>query len=159
KIKAGEFSFPVQETTDLPVSDAYIQATKQYAEYVKLGANGELEGYVSGLPFPSLDSQDPQAGLKAAWNVRHRDFGDVVQIWNNFRLMTESGTAEREIENYYVVHYGMHRPVVDGTNPNKWESDGVLLKEFFHILAPFDLKNTMSIKLRYARDHVNDDNW
>ena len=159
KVKVGELFFTIQETTDLPVSDAYIQATKQYAEQVKLWANGELEGYVSGLPFPSLDSQDQQAGLKAAWNLRHRDFGDITQVWNTFRLVTESGAAEREIENYYVVHYGMHRPVVNGINPNKWERDGILFKEFFHILAPFDLKNTMSIKLRYARDHVNDDNW
>jgi hypothetical protein len=126
---------------------------------VKLGSHGELEGYVSGLPFPILDIQDQQAGLKAAWNVRHRDFGDVVQVWNTFRLVTETGAAEREIENYYVVHYGMHRPHVNGTNPNKWESDGILYKEFFHILAPFDLKNSMSIKIRYARDRVNDDNW
>lgn len=159
KIKAGELSFRVQATTDLPVSDAYIQATKRYAEHAKLGVNGELEGYVSGLPFPVLSDQDQQAGLKAAWNMRHRDFGDIMQVWNTFRLVTEAGSAEREIENYYVVHYGMHRPIVNGTNPNKWESDGILLKEFFHVLAPFDLKNTMSIKLRYARDRVNDDNW
>src|SRR5262245_56898001 len=49
KIKAGDLSFTVQETTNLPVSEEYIQATKQYAEQVKLGAQGELEGYVSGL--------------------------------------------------------------------------------------------------------------
>jgi hypothetical protein len=159
RVKAGELSFAVQETTDLPVSEEYIQATKQHAGRVKLGAHGELEGYVSGLPFPVLDIQDQQAGLKAAWNIRHRDFGDVMQVWNMFRLVTESGTAEREIENYYVVHYGMHRPHANGTNPNKWEQDGILYKEFFHLLAPFDLKNSMSMKIRYARDGVNDDNW
>jgi uncharacterized protein DUF1329 len=159
KIKAGELTFTIQETTDLPVSEEYIQATKQYAAQTKLGTYGELEGYVAGLPFPVLDSADSLAGLKAAWNLRHRDFGDVMQVWNNFRLVTESGSAEREIENYYVVHYGMHRPQTGGSNPNKWEGDGILYKEFFHVLAPFDLKNTMSLKLRYARDRVNDDNW
>lgn len=159
KVKVGELSFTIQETTDLPVSDAYIAATTQHASRVKIAAHGELEGYVAGLPFPHLDVSDSQAGLKAGWNLRHRDFGDVVQVWNNFRLVTESGSAEREIENYYVVDYGMHRPVANGTNPNKWESDGVLYKEFFQILAPFDLKNSMSIKLRYARDTINDDNW
>ncbi len=159
RVKAGDLSFAIQETTDLPVSDEYIAATKQHATQVKVTPNGELEGYVTGLPFPHLDTNDAQAGLKAAWNLRHRDFGDVMQVWNSFRLVTESGAAEREIVNYYVVHYGMNRPVVNGTNPNKWEGDGVLYKEFFHILAPFDLKNSMSIKLRYARDTINDDNW
>jgi hypothetical protein len=159
RIKAGEFAFTVQETTDLPVSEAYIEATKQYAEQVKIGADGELEGYVTGLPFPVLDPADPQAGLKAAWNLRHRDFGDTVQAWNTFRILTESGSAEREIENYYVIAYGMHRPPTDGGNPNKWEKDGILYKEFFHILTPFDLKNTISLKHRYVRDQANDDNW
>jgi hypothetical protein len=149
----------VQETTDLPVSKVYIEATRRHAEQVKIGADGELEDYVAGLPFPVLDPSDPQAGLKAAWNVRHRDFGDVMQVWNTFRLVTESGSVEREIENYYVVAYGMHRPRRDGVNPNMWESDGVLYKEFYHILAPFDLKNSMSLKLRYMRDRYNDDNW
>ncbi|HXG22787.1 MAG TPA: DUF1329 domain-containing protein [Methylomirabilota bacterium] len=159
RVKTGELSFAVQDTTDLPVSDAYIEATRQHAESVRIGADGELEGYVAGLPFPAIDSADPQAGVKAAWNIRHRDFGDVMQVWNTFRLLPASGSAEREIENYYVVAYGMHRPQRDGVNPNKWAADGVLYKEFFHILSPFDLKNSMSLKLRYMRDHRNDDNW
>lgn len=159
RIKAGEFAFSVQETTDLPVSEAYIEATRKYAEQVKIGADGELEGYETGLPFPVLDPADLQAGVKAAWNLRHRDFGNVVQVWNTFRILSESGSADREIENYYVVAYGMHRPQTDGVNPNKWEKEGILYKEFFHILSPFDLKNTLSLKHRYVRDQANDDNW
>jgi hypothetical protein len=159
RVKAGELAFTIQETTDLPVSDAYIEATRRHAEQVRISASGELEGYVAGLPFPVIDPSDSLAGVKAAWNVRYRDFGDTMQVWNTFRLLPETGSAEREIENYYVVAYGMHRPQVDGVNPNKWEKDGVLYKEFFHILSPFDLKNSMSLKLRYARDHDNDDNW
>lgn len=159
KVKAGEFQFTVQETTDLPVSEAYIEATKTNTEQVKIGADGELEGYVTGLPFPVLDPADPQAGLKAAWNVRYRDFGDVMQVWNIFRLMPESGPPDREIENYYVVAYGMHRPRTDDKNPNAWEKDGILFKEYFHITSPFDLKNTISLRHRYVRDQDNDDNW
>jgi hypothetical protein len=158
KIKAGEFSFSIQETTDLPVNEAYIEATKKHAGQVKIGADGELEGYVAGLPFPMLDLNDPHAGLKAAWNIRLRDFGDM-QVWNTFLLLPESGPPEREIENYYVVAYGMHRPHINGINPNRWEREGILSKELYHIMAPFDLKNSMSVKLRYMRDRYNDDNW
>jgi len=159
KVKTGELTFTVQETTDLPVGEAYIEATRKYAEQVRLGNDGELEGYVAGLPFPVLDSADPQAGLKAAWNLRHRDFGDVMQTWTTFRLLPESGSAEREMENYFVIAYGMHRPQTDGVNPNRWEADGVLYKEFYQILTPFDLKNSMSLKLRYDHDQANDGNW
>ncbi len=162
KIKAGELAFEVQETTDLPVSEAYIKATLQHAEQVTFGANGELDGYVAGLPFPVLDPDDPQAGLKAAWNLRYRDFGTIMQVWNIFRLIDESGTADRVIENYYVVAYGMHRPQTDGaggSDPNIWKEEGLLYKEYFHITAPFDLKNTISLKHRHVRDQAKDEDW
>ena len=96
RIQQGEFSFTIQETTDLPVSEAYIEATNKHVGQVKIGADGELEGYVAGLPFPVLDTNDSLAGLKAAWNVRHRDFGDVMQVWNTFRLVPESSTVPNE---------------------------------------------------------------
>ena len=159
RVKAGELQFSIQETTDLPVSEAYIEATRKYAEQVTITPDGELEGYVAGLPFPILDPADPHAGLKAAWNMRHRDFGDTMQVWNTFRIVSESGSPVREIENYYVVAYGMHRPLVDGMNPNRWEREGILYKEFFHITSPFDVKNSMMLKHRYVRDQANDDNW
>ena len=59
RVKLGEFSFSIQETTliSAPVSAAYIEATKQHAGQVKLGADGELRGYVAGLPFPVLDPE------------------------------------------------------------------------------------------------------
>lgn len=34
---------------------------------------------------------------------------------------------------------------------NRWEQNGGLQKEFFHILTPFALKNTRNIKHRHAR--------
>src|SRR2546421_7871030 len=40
RIKAGELAFTVQETTDLPVEEAYIEATKKYAEQVRVTAEG-----------------------------------------------------------------------------------------------------------------------
>ncbi|MGE0821029.1 MAG: DUF1329 domain-containing protein [Candidatus Binatia bacterium] len=159
RVKAGELSFAIQPTTNLPVSEPYIAATRRHAGQARLDAEGHLEGYVSGLPFPRLDPADSQSGLKAAWNLRHRDFGDVMQVWNTFRLLPESGSPDREIENYYVVAYGMHRPRTEKVNPNQWETDGVLFKEFFHILAPFDLKNSMSLKVRYTQERYKDDNW
>ena len=162
KIKAGELAFEVQETTDLPVSDAYIAATQEHSEKVQLGADGELGGYVAGMPFPVLDPADPQAGLKAAWNYRYRDFGTVMQVWNTFRLIEESGAVDREIENYYVVAYGMHRPQTQDTNgndPNIWKDEGLLYKEYYHVTAPFDLKNSISLKHRHVLDQAKDADW
>lgn len=160
KVKAGEVEIRTQETTDLPVSEAYIEATKKYAGQVRLGEDGELEGYVAGQPFPLLDPADPHGGVKAVWNFRYRDFGNAAQAWGNFQSVQESGKVDREMEFYYVTAYGMHRPPgSDGSNPNRWEEEGILYKEFYQFLAPFDLKNTMSLKHRYDDDRKRDDDW
>jgi hypothetical protein len=71
---AGDFVILVQETTDLPPRGEYVAATVGYGDHVHLTGEGQaLAGYVAGRPFPSLEVADPQAGLKAAWNVRYRD--------------------------------------------------------------------------------------
>lgn len=57
--------------------------------------------------------------------------------------------ADREFGNYEVLAQGIYRP---RPKANRWGQDGVLQKEFFHILPLFDLKNTMSLKHRHARD-------
>ena len=160
KVRAGEFEIRTQETTDLPVSEAYIEATRKHAGQVRLGEDGELEGYVAGQPFPVLDPADPHSGVKAAWNYRYRDSGNTVQWWGSFRSVGESGNVDREMEFYYILAYGMHRPPSsDGSNPNRWEKEGVLYKEFYQVLAPFDMKNTMSLKHRYNEDQRKDDDW
>ena len=56
----------------------------------------------------------------------------------------------------------MHRPHEKDsarTDPNIWNNEGLLYKEYFHILAPFDLKNTISLKHRHIQDQKPDGDW
>jgi hypothetical protein len=57
-----------------PVADFYRDATARFAERAKLDEDGNLEGYVAGLPFPpeKIAADDPQAAAKWAWNFAHR---------------------------------------------------------------------------------------
>jgi hypothetical protein len=54
----------------------YLEATEKYSGRVRLGSNGELLNYVAGLPFTKLNTNDPEAGLKLAWNFYWRWLGD-----------------------------------------------------------------------------------
>jgi hypothetical protein len=159
RVRAGELEIRVQETTDLPLSDAYIEATRRDAGSAKLGTDGRLEGYIAGCPFPLLDPADPQSGLKAAWSLRHRDFSRAAEAWGTFRSIQSSGKVDREIEFYYAIAYGMHRPPPADTRANRWQQSGVLFKEFYQALAPFDVKDMMALKLRYDDDQRSDDDW
>ncbi len=63
---------------------AYVEATEKYAGQVKLTPEGTVEGYVAGLPFPTIDPNDPNVALKLAWNFNYRPYLTDDWIWRNF---------------------------------------------------------------------------
>lgn len=69
------------------VADFYREATERFAERVRLDEEGNLRDYVAGQPFPwpALESDDPQAAVKWAWNYLHRYVG--AGPMGRFRLM------------------------------------------------------------------------
>ncbi len=59
----------------------FEQATAQHAGSAKLDADGNLDGYVAGLPFPpeGIDEAAPDAGQRWAWDLvlRYRGAGPI----------------------------------------------------------------------------------
>ena len=156
-LQAGDFTITVQDTTDMPLREDYIQATVRYSAQVELG-EGQLKNYVAGLPFPLIDPEDPAAGEKAAWNHRYRDRGDSVQYWPTNELRNSNGGIERA-DRYYIAYlFGMHRPEPD-ENLSQWESSGVYSKQYMRTLAPSDLEGNQVLSYSYNDDTSSDDLW
>ena len=65
----------------------YDEATKRFAGQSQVDENGNLRGYVAGLPFPpdTIDPASPDAAVRWAWNAerRYRGAGPV----GKFRLV------------------------------------------------------------------------
>jgi hypothetical protein len=53
---------------------AYQSATEKYSGQVTLDEHDAIRNYVAGLPFPSIDTADPKAGVKIAYNWRWGPF-------------------------------------------------------------------------------------
>lgn len=57
------------KTTNIKVDSAYLEATKKNAGQAKFDpAKKTVSNYKAGIPFPSVDLTDPDAGYKLAWN-------------------------------------------------------------------------------------------
>ena len=156
-LMAGDFVITVQETTDMPLRQAYTEATLQNYGKASVAAE-ELQNYVAGLPFPLIDPQDPQAGLKVAWNYRYRDRGETTQYWPTNELRNSSGAVERAESFYIVFMYGAHRPDPAGNRP-AWEKEGVLSKRYMRVLTPADAEGRQVLSLTYENDTLLDDQW
>jgi hypothetical protein len=59
---------------DYSAPEFYREATRRFAGKARLGAEGGLLDYTAGQPFPppQIDPEDPQAGLRWAWNFELR---------------------------------------------------------------------------------------
>ena len=150
-VAAGDFPLTIQETTDFPPTQSYIDASLTYAGQTQIGADGELTNYTAGQPFPHIDPSDPQAGLKIAWNFRYRHFGDTMQNQGTLRSVNSSGNIERAVENAYARMYGMYRPNPDN-NVAQWEKEGTWFRDHSIVLSPQDLEGAQQLTFHYAAD-------
>lgn len=157
-VQAGDFEIRVQETTDTPLFAGYVAASARNVGQVQLGADGRLENYTSGQPFPVLDVSDPQAGVKAAWNYRYRYMGDSLMTQGVLRSINSSGRVERSVDTDYARLYGMHR-LDPADNVEKWQKEGTWWREHSVVLQPQDLEGAQSLSFHYDDDSTERKVW
>ncbi len=68
-IKDYNLKMKLGKTTEVKVDPSYLDATKKNAGQAKFDpAKKTVSNYKSGIPFPTVDVKDPDAGYKLAWN-------------------------------------------------------------------------------------------
>jgi len=147
-VHSGDFTISVQETTDLPARASYITMTAEHFPSVALDSGYKIDHYQGGRPFPVLDLADPQAGEKAAWNLRYRDVPDSLEMRGTMQGVNNSGTIDRSNVGRMRIRYGMYR-VGDEENDPEWEAQGIRIKATFESLAPSDQEGNIRITTIY----------
>ena len=161
RIKGG-YSFQIKNNRTIGPPREYVAATAKYAGQVKLGPKGELLNYTAGQPFPDVDSSDPQAGLKMAWNFYWRWIGDDYK--------TGGGTGQGKIIRYAIEKDGSERraDVLHHTIKTRGRvslGPEAVLPGYEHIdwmqlradEYPRDTSGTTTLEIRYASPEREDD--
>lgn len=161
-IRAGEYQITLGPRLDFPTHPRYQQATATHAGETRLDpATGELTGYQSGMPFPELDTKDPQGGLKAAWNMRYSYTPDETEtahfIWR-YRDM-ERNKVERTLTMYGAIlrytHRHSHEPI-----PELEENPARLFSALYlNVTSPQDIRNTQLLIHRAEEDSEPEQAW
>ena len=145
---------------------AYVEATEKYAGQVKLTPEGTVEGYVAGLPFPTIDPNDPNVALKLAWNFNYRPYLTDDWMWRNFPNVAGSVRSDgpMDVDREFTLGYNSRlyytgRLYVD-PKPVLPNQEGFRYKEIIGpILDPLDLKGINTLNYRYMDPHQQDDTW
>lgn len=160
-IKAGWTEIKVGETIPFTLPQQYIEATRKYAEQVRLTPEGYMEGLVGGLPFPGKpDPNDPHAGTKLAWNFKRAlNWGESARIRMYWSYIRGDGTVERTL--HLVFHFlnFKYRVFFDPKPeilPNPQELFRALHAQVFE---PYDVKDTQLLLWQYADERKRDDSW
>jgi uncharacterized protein YxjI len=161
RIKAGHTIQIKPSKVYRPLKE-YSDATEKYSGKVRLGANGELQGYVAGQPFPKLDLSDAQIGQKLAWNFFWRWLGDdyktggAVKGGKIIRAAIEKNGAERraDLVSYFLfprTRYNLDpKPAIQGYE----HIDYMQLRVDSY---PRDAAGTTTLEIRYADPNRADD--
>jgi len=145
---------------------AFREATEKYGGQTKLAADGRsLVGHVAGLPFPSLDPNDPQVALKIMWNYEYKPYVTDDEDLRNFDADTGPvADGPMSIERHFLLDhlrtlFYNARVIVD-PKPERPNPDQVRAKSSLHpILEPFDLKGVGETGIRYLSPDRQDDTW
>jgi hypothetical protein len=139
--------------------------TAQYGGQARLGADGALENYLLGRPFPEIDPSDPKAGVKHAWNMDYRH--DSPEISGPFKFTYWSRGKQLPL-----TYDGRAWTVRLTRRVDRAESSGDLFEGEkrkravgFRVVGPFDMRGMLGLRYRYlSADRApaearHDDQW
>ncbi len=162
-VKDGWVSVRTAPTTDFPLSEDYVEATRQNAAAVTIAENGTLNNFVAGRAFPQEPrADDPLAGQKLVWNYQYGfnsgDSETIYPFWWTFRNL-KTGKVERQLKfEWHFLNYN-HRVSFD-PRPAYENNPGEIYRGIYGIVKePFDLANTQILIHRYQDDTKRDNAW
>jgi len=147
---------------------AYKEATEKFSSQVKLAAdNVSIDNYVAGMPFPTVDMNDPKAALKIMWNYEYRPFpgsDDFVEfefpIFSGGLSYDRPMNTERQMLLGEVRRLYFNGRLYNDPKPVYPSKDDYRFKELLGpVVAPYDLKGLGALTFRYRSASHQDDTW
>jgi hypothetical protein len=158
QVRNYNLRLPLVHSKPIMVDPKFNELTKQYSGQAKFDpATREVTGWTAGLPFPSIDVSDPNAGEKLLWNFYLSTQMEGSDLKNSVAFMYIDGKhgLDKLNEMTYYRYYMKGR--LDQKNPT--EGDGkILSKTMIQFTAPYDVRGLSTLAFHYDGPQV-DDSW
>jgi hypothetical protein len=168
RVKNG-LTMKIVETQAIEWPPPYKAATEANASKVSIGPDHRtISGYLAGLPFPTIDPNDPDAAIKVIWNTQFRpvftDDYDLRFVDCDFGY-TKEGHQGESLESIQVGHYAGYN-LVGRTevqpmpiDPDFQASGRYWLFALYPVLAPSELRGAGLLRHRFADPSKSDNIW
>ena len=164
--KAGEYMNAVVDFPDTrwKWDDGFEEATAWNREHLVLSperqpvdkATGKRPAYLTGLPFPDIKQDDPEAGYKAIWNLDYAYYtGGNSHNWTELCWVSRSGVDRSAVQDVYFLYYdGQPKKYSPANNP-----DNLLFQLLAVSKTPADLNGTAALSYRFKDPGKRDLSW
>jgi hypothetical protein len=118
---------------------------------------GKQPPYIIGLPFATIDDQDPAAGFKILWNYFYRTwyYSGNLYAESQINWMSTTGLERRaDVDGSFAYYDGVPREDLPAANP-----DNFLTRQLIMVVGPTDLNGTASLSWRYRDAEKRDSTW
>jgi len=155
----------ITPTTHLDWPPPYKEATERYSPQVSLGSDGELKGYVAGLPFPLVDANDPDAATKIMWNFQFRPLHTDDLDSRGVEAVSHRAGSANEVEHFTFGHLGFYNSVGRTEvapmplDPDVMKTGIASRSGAFPILEPAEMRGAGIVTERYAIPGFDDAVW
>jgi hypothetical protein len=144
--------------------DGFEDATKWNAEHLVLDdhmspidkATGKRPDRITGLPFPNISKDDPQAGYKALWNLDYAYYtGGNSHNLTLLNWVSRGGIDRSAVQDVFFLYYdGQPQKYSPPSNPQN------LLFQFLAVTtSPADLQGTAALGYRFKDPTKRDLSW
>ncbi len=154
------WQIPIVETKDRTwcQSNSYKKYTQMNKGKASIGTKGELVNYAgAGLPFPDLTPDDPQSGVKAAWNFDYRSVGDDNEITWWYKLTDNKGNVKHMEGVANKLSFAFRTDLDPKPNLLKKNPHGIWRKQIIRFTKPFSSKGLAQLTVRHI-DTTRDNN-
>jgi len=163
-VKQG-MTMKIVPTGHLDWPPPYKAATEKYSPQVSLSSDGDLKGYVAGLPFPLVDVNDQDAATKIMWNFAFRPLHTDDLDARDVELVSHKAGSANEIEHFTFGHLGFYNSVGRTevapmpTDPDVLKSNITARSGAYPILEPAELRGEGIVRQRSNVPGIEDDAW
>jgi len=162
-----DFGLPIRivETTnrrpEVAMSKTALKATQMNKGKASIGPGDELVNYGgAGQPFPDVTPDDPQAGIKAAWNYDRRCVGDdfFLSDWE-YPLTDSKGNTKAIGGDSWNLNYSFRTDVEPAPQLFPGRYAEIWFKNRIAFSKPFASKGLAQLVLNYVDPKRDRDVW
>lgn len=159
-LRAGNLQITLGSPLVFSTHPRYEEATASNLGKTEIGT-GEVINHVAGRPFTALDKRDPQAGTKAAWNMRYAyspDETETVHFTWRYRDMRRD-KVERTISMYGAILRYTNRHSHEPTPVLEDNPADLFSAIYLRVDKPQDIRNTQLLIHRAKIDTEPEQAW